>query len=294
MPRNRTRFCVQVNGKPRELLSVIEDNKGSLTLRVRSGAKAYEGDPTSDLNTKNHKISIHLTKQSPIFNSVHMTQCIEGRSKPIESHLLTDAVKRKRGFCQIYVRRCMNLNADWFVPDDVDKAGTDIVVIDQHNTMTQNLIHSVLVGAPDTEFETYDKRVLVTERVFSNFKIVLLHSMFFLMPAHPTGNFIYISSVDTKTYTFPNGNTKQEFDKLVEGQPASTCIDEFWLGATSLMEKFAFDRLQDPSLPQPPDSLRDHLTNCLNLFSKEANDRSLRVRPALIAFYRDPRFLSVS
>jgi hypothetical protein len=52
MPRNRTRFCVQVNGKPRELVSAIEANNGRVTLRIRSGAKAFELDPASGLNTK--------------------------------------------------------------------------------------------------------------------------------------------------------------------------------------------------------------------------------------------------
>jgi hypothetical protein len=290
MPRNRTRFCVQVNGKPRELVSAIEDTKGTVTLRVRSGAKMFEFDPASGVNTRNHKFSIHLSKKSPLFNSIHMTQCVEGRTKPIESHLLTDAVKKKRGFCQIYVRRCMNLNADWFVPEDIDNASTEIVVVDEHHPQTENLIHSVLVGAPDAIFDLSDKRVVLTERTFSNFKIALLHSRFFLMPAHPTGNFIYISSVDTKKYTFPNGNMKQEFDKLVEGQSASTCTHEFWLGAMSLMEKFALDRLEDTKYPVPPGALRDHLTTCLGRFSQEANRLSSKVRPALVAFYRDPRF----
>jgi hypothetical protein len=292
MPRNRTRFCVQVNGKPRELVSAIEANNGRVTLRIRSGAKAFELDPASGLNTKNHKISIHPPGKSPTFNLIHMTQDVEGRSKPIESHLLTDAVKAKKGFCQIYVRRCMNLNADWFVPDDIGRAGTDIVVIDQHNVMTQNLIHSVLVGAPDAEFAHTDKRVVVTERVFSNFKIVLLHSMFFFMPAAPTGNFIYISSVDTKKYTFPDDDMKQEFDRLVEGQSPTACIDEFWLGANSLMEKFVLDRLEDTKAPVPLGISRDHLTTCLGRFSQEANRLSSKVRPALVAYYRDPRFLT--
>jgi hypothetical protein len=244
MPRNRTRFCVQVNGKPRELFSAIESKNGRVTLRVRSGAKVFELDPASGLSTKNPKISIHPSGKSEMFNLIHMTQDVEGRSKPIERHLLTDAVRAKKGFCQVYVRRCMNLNADWFVPNDIGRAGTDIVVIDHHNVLTQNLLHSVLVGSPEAVFTHNDKRVIVTERVFSNFKIVVLHSMFSLMPAAPTGNFVYISSVDTKKHTFPSEDMKQEFDRLVEGQSPSTCIDEFWLGANSLMEKFVLDHLR--------------------------------------------------
>jgi hypothetical protein len=199
-------------------------------------------------------------------------------------------VKKKKGFCQIYVRRCMNLDADWFVLDDINKVGTDIVVIDQHNTMTQNLIHSVLVGAPDAVFETNDKRVVVTERVFSKFKIALLHSMFFLMPAAPTGNFIYLSTIDTKKHIPPDGGMKQEIDRLMEGQSSSTCVEEFWLGANSLMEAFALDRLRDTKYPPPP-TVRDHLVACLARFSNEANALSQRVRPFLIAYYRNPQFL---
>jgi hypothetical protein len=279
-----------VAGKARELFSVVEDNKGMITLRIRSGARVFEGEVNSGPITETHKISLHPSNNSPAYNLIHMTQTVAGRENPIESHLLTNAVKMKAGFCQIYVRRCMNLNADWFLPQGVDKATTEVVTIDVHNHQIENLIHSVVIGAPDAVFQSPDSRVLVTERTFSKFKIIVLHSRFFLMPAAPTGNFIYLGSIDTKKHEFPNDDFKQEFDRLMEGQPAATCVDEFWLGAMSLMEQFCHERLVDTKHP-PPGILHDHLVKCLERFSTEANALCAKVRPALIAYYRDPRFL---
>jgi hypothetical protein len=288
---NRTRFCVDVNAKPRELLSVSVDKDDSLTVRIRSAE--YFGHGTDLPKVGNHKISIHLSERSADFNLIHMTQEVEGRDYPVESHLLTNAIKAKTGFCPIYTRRCPNLDRDIYIPTDRDQETTEVVVIDRHDPRTENFIHSVLVGAADATFSAPFDRGVMAERKFEKFKIVLLSSRFFLMPTHPTGSFNYAFSIDTKVHLF-DPETKKEVDRLVEGQPPSVCVDEFWLAANCLMETFTRDRLKCTRAPVPPGRLRDHLTTCLSRFSADADAYAAKVRPVLATLYREPSFWSVA
>jgi hypothetical protein len=289
MPRDRTRFCVEVDGKPRELFIVKEDPDGSLTLLIRSAEYFGHALANNASRVHDHKISVHHSKKSDRFNTIHMTQELVGR-EPIESHVLTDAVKCKTGFCQIYFRRCPNLNRDFFLPET--KETKEIVVIDEHYPLMETLVHSVLIGPSETPFDRVDGRVAVTSRTFGMFRVVVLSSRLFGLPTHPTGSFSYAFSFDTRGADL-TPETKILVDQLTQGLPAADCVNEFWLAANCLMEVFCKDRLKCQIAPVPPGELRDHISEGLARFSAEADNFATKVRPAVGTIFREPSFWDV-
>lgn len=97
-------FCINVDGSPRSLFTVYEQNDGELILTIKSGETI--GLQEGGKKILQQRYSIHLNQNSPDYNVIKQTITVEGEE--IATVALTDAIKKASGFAHIYSRRFPN------------------------------------------------------------------------------------------------------------------------------------------------------------------------------------------
>ena len=85
MDKKKTRFCINVSGKPRQLFSILEKNNGDLNIHFRGGGKTLKSSNLDDLieardsisheykEISDQHISIHRSPKSPECNMTKRT-----------------------------------------------------------------------------------------------------------------------------------------------------------------------------------------------------------------------------
>ena len=281
MPRNRTRFCVSVDGRPRELFAVTEDNSGRLTLTIRSAGHLADGSVR--IPTEFHKISVHPNPKSERFNTVHLTWKLTN-GEVIERHLLTDAVKKRTGFAHIYIRRCPHLGQEALAPSDEGRPTTKLIIVDDHDPERFIFIHSILIGSPNNEFPSFPGMLpRVTQYAFKNFRVIVLSAQIILRSIR-SGAFIYLF---TMAHEELRGEwTRRIVGELMQGRAPDECAIEFRVGASELV-LVVLESSRQKMFQEMNSEDRKLLRYSIRRLRREVRMLSKRMRPGLVTLILD-------
>lgn len=166
-------FCVDLNGKRRELFYVTEKQNEGLTLILRHTGY-HQGqpipDPTNINPAKPSRYSIHTSESDPIGNLFHRTLITQKISQ--ESHVWTDAIKKKSGFSFLYAKLCCDMD-ERFAP----KTSENVELLGSYDSNEFSLCYMILVSAPEQRFIVYiPESFYFKEYSFKRFRITVLIS----------------------------------------------------------------------------------------------------------------------
>src|SRR5262245_64096445 len=107
----------------------------------------YRDDPTViDRNAyKKNIFSIHVSPNNANGSTIHRT--VLTRDKPVESHIWTDAVKKKTGFTPLFFKICSDLRGDFDCHPH-----NKTVLVGKFNPDLFSLYYAVWVSAPEVRF----------------------------------------------------------------------------------------------------------------------------------------------
>lgn len=284
MSRDLTRFCVSVDEQPRELFSVQETNNKGLILSVRS-AEGF-GRSGDGLRNTQHKFTIHPSIKSDTYNLIHLTR-IAHDSTRLEHWLMTDAVKKNTGFAHIYFRRCPDLKRGRYIPSDSDRSSTSLVNVGVYDPGSTTMVHSVLVGSSEVTFNPPSgSQIGMVQRVFGKFSIVVLNSCWLAQHSHETGMYMYLSSAGPEKVESETEETKALVRELMNGRPATECLNEFQFAAWTLMAQFYEQTFSD--FPQEK-KVREHaqMVELRKLLNVRIKSFAGKIRPALAQLFLD-------
>jgi|ERR1700733_15216138 hypothetical protein len=166
-------FCVDLNGKRRELFYVTEKQNEGLTLILRHTG-FHQGqpvpDPTYVNRAKPSRYSIHTSDSDPIGNLFHRTLITEKITQ--ESYVWTDAIRKKRGFAYLYAKLCCDMD-ERFAP----RTSENVELLGSYDPNEFSLCYMILVSAPEQRFSVYiPESFYFHEYLFKRFRITVLVS----------------------------------------------------------------------------------------------------------------------
>ena len=224
---------MEVDDEIRPLYTVTQNRSGQLILVVASGLYriGFEGEAV-----KEHRITFHISNESKTTNTIHGTFTSQS-GKSNYSYVVTDAVKRKSGFCLVFVRRALDLrNRAIAIVSDVEE-----LVVGAYEPNNQTLCHALLVGPPDLEFPPVPLPLMMAQVKFEKFRLVHLHVLANVLPSDSTGDFVYNNTLNPEPL---EGTFKSDAEVMMCGASPATMLDEVWLGFNELLAKFLELRLR--------------------------------------------------
>jgi hypothetical protein len=170
MPHKRTRFGIGApDGKPREILSVVQKANGDLIIPISGTGLAQPGD----LRVADHRYSVHASSLSPEYTTIKQTLRLEDGTEQT-SALLTDAVKKESGFSIISVRRCQNLAGE---PPIRTRTSDILLSYPSYDPKQFTLFSGLYIGSKNVAFNAQSEFVSVASFVFSEFRLVITLSL---------------------------------------------------------------------------------------------------------------------
>lgn len=228
MPNTTTRFAVRVPGSLRTLFTVIEKRSGELIIPIK-GAARYGPNWSTGKKILEQRYSIHASPNSAEFNVLKQTIKLEG-GESITAVALTDAVKAKRGFSVLFVRRCQRL-AD--TPPETINPKEQTYALAEVDQNVFNFMHAIFIGSPHSEFDARDPDIVINSFVFKKFKIVVIASLYAL-PSHHTTEMLH-------ALTLPPEKAQQEYAErrfLMQGRSPEICLQQYRNSIKLLVRRF--------------------------------------------------------
>ena len=290
MARKKTQICVEVDGRLRQILEVVEEDTGRLILVICSAERFGRGP--HGLRTKTHKVSIHIPKKSRTHSLIHMTQELEDGTT-IERHTVTSAVMENSGFSHIYFRQCANLSEDRYLITQADALKKVQIVLCNFSSELESIVHSVAVGSSEASFAPYElPNVNVRVVRFRFFSIVIMFTVVGILPSHQEGTFIYNFTARPEQFSnYPR--LVPMVEELMKGVSPQKCCDEFWFVAHLLLGGFVKRRITQEAT-QLGSHQRAYLVNLHGHFANEVRKFAPKARPAFVQFHVDERDWSFS
>lgn len=188
MSKKRTRFVVEINGKAREILSIIEKSNGQLTLM--SGTSKYweNEDGTLEEYFEQH-YSIHRTKNGLDTTITQKTTLKGGVRHSIVTYIHDTSTHL---LWPVFARR-----PPLFQPDPnklTTRQKDDVVELGSFNDKLATFFYSVFVTLPNSDLSAvYAAGVQSQIATFTNFRIVVL-PMYLNVPTFSSGDVVGYST----------------------------------------------------------------------------------------------------
>lgn len=290
LPRDKTRICIEIDGKLREIFSVVEDERGQLILRIRSAQLCGYGSDT--VETISHKVSVHLPQKSKTHSIIHMTQTLKDGTK-IHRYKVTKAIMNDNGFTHVYFRQCSNLVGEHYSTKPADGPAEKQEIIGKFNSQFETIVHSVAVGSSQSTFEPCEFPNLTTHSFrFRKFTLVVLLTAVGVLPSHLEGSFIYDYTIAPEDFA-DHPRSKAMAEELMEGVSPRKCCEEFWFAANLLLGGFVKRRIEQDSAQMSPQWLT-HLIGAHKVFATEVRKYVPKVREGFVQLHVDTRDWSFS
>jgi hypothetical protein len=224
----RIRVAAIVDGAHRGLFSVLEKPNGELIIPVTHGGR-YADMSQLDYDTAStileERISVHLSSDSEEFTTIKKSTVLaDGRR--ITAVALTDSIKRRSGFSNIFVRRYENLSGEGYAPLGNAKVGDRLLVTPEYDPKIATMFAGLYLGHPDAEFKTVqtDPMLHIEAIRFLNFKLVVILSL------HPFRSH-YTTEVGSNITFNPQsvaGRQKTFLQALMRGKPPEICLIQYY------------------------------------------------------------------
>jgi hypothetical protein len=234
-------FYVEVEGRPRRLLSIIDQDEGSAQVFLFAGP--HPGYVQTSRKITQNKYSIHATADKPDFNLIKRTSIING-DETYPAYCRISTVKDKKGF----FAPVFQLNFLNFKSKDHDfstSADGQSVCLHEYDPSTTSIVLGLYVGARNASFE-FGSRDNITHYIVDtqNFRIVLL-MLLFQIPAPVSG-----TTLERLTFLPEEGEAPSNAT-LFTGMPAAECVNEFFNFGQGFVNNIAYEHLtrsQDPEV----------------------------------------------
>jgi hypothetical protein len=246
----RIRVVAIVDGAYRGLFSVLEKPSGELIIPVTHGgryADASKLDYGTAATILEERISIHLSPNSEEFTTIkRSTVLADGRR--ITAVALTDAVKRKSGFSNIFVRRYENLSGEGYAPIGKAKIGDRLLVVPEHDPKFDTIFGDLYLSHPDVEFKIAEKDpMLHIEAIkFRNFQLVV---MFLLQPFRSH----YTTETGSNVTSSPRLGPKSRralLDAMLRGKSAHICLVQYYAAVWAMSRRVLSIELKEATNPE--------------------------------------------
>ena len=259
MPLRRIRVAVPVDGICRALFSVVEKTSGELIIPLTSSPRyMVRGKPDWDSSPPilEQRVSIHPSPNSETFTTIKRTVALAD-GKRVTAVALTDAVKRKTGFSNIFVRRSESLIGDGYAPLGKLKVGDRMLTLPEIDPKAVTLFSGLYLGHPEVEFDVGEKDPMlhIVPMKFRSFQLV---AMFSLQPirSHYTSEFA--SNITFDPATAPP-HSKQLFEGLMTGKAASDCLTLYQATVWEMTRRVLKLELREATNPLAIKDIRKHL-----------------------------------
>jgi hypothetical protein len=255
----RIRVVAIVDGAYRGLFSILEKKSGELIIPVTHGGR-YGDASTLDYDTAvpilEERISVHLSPNSEDLTTIKKTTVL-ANGRRITAVALTDAVKRKSGFSNIFIRRYENLSGEGYAALGKAKIGDRLLVIPEHDPKFATIFGGLYLGHPDAEF-TVEKEdpMLHKEAIrFRNFQLVVI---FLLEPfrSHYTTDVGSNVTFDLKSGA---GGRKALLHALMLGKSAEICVIQFYTAVWAMSRRVLKIELKEATNPEAVKFFRKRL-----------------------------------
>lgn len=230
MPPRAIRIVIDTERGKREVLSIIEKSSGELIIPLKFGG-TFEVDkilrPIHD-----YRYSIHLSPRSPNFTTVKLTTRLDDRK--ITSVALTDSVKRKSGFSNVYVRRCQYPISQ--VRDKKYAASDTVVTLPAFDPYEMTLFQGVFLGHPDSEFTASHPDIGIYPIQFRMFQLVIFFSFRFFFPTATFGEIIHSATLPPEAEDHPIA--QDILRELMKGRTPDKCLASYENHVDFLSKRF--------------------------------------------------------
>jgi hypothetical protein len=246
----RIRVAAIVDGAYRGLFSVLERPNGELIIPVTHGGR-YTDLSVLDYDTASiileERISVHLSPDSEQFTTIKKSTALDdGRRNTVVA--LTDAIKRKSGFSNIFVRRYENLSGEGYASLGKVKLGDRLLVIPEHDPKFNTMFGGLYVGHPDIEFKTAnnDPMLHIEAIKFREFQLVVL----FLLQPFRSHNTTEVGSNITFDPRSDTGRRKTFLQALMHGKPADICVLQYYNAVWKMSRRVLNIELKEAKSPE--------------------------------------------
>jgi hypothetical protein len=246
----RIRVAATVDGAYRGLFSLLEKPSGELIIPVTHGGRYSDGstlDYDRATTILEERISIHLSPNSEQFTTIkRSTVLADGRR--ITAVALTDAVKRKSGFSNIFVRRYENLSGEGYAPLGKAKIGDRLLVVPEHDPKFNTMFGGLYLGHPDVEFKVAEKDpMLHIEAIrFRSFQLVVIFS---LQPFRSHYTTQTGSNVTSNPKLGPESR-RALLDALMRGKSAQICVAQYYIAVWAMSRRVLNIELKEATNPE--------------------------------------------
>jgi hypothetical protein len=246
----RIRVAAIVDGAYRGLFSVLEKSNGELIIPVTHGGR-YTDLSKLDYGSASHileeRISVHLSPNSGEFTTIKKSTVLDD-GRRITAVALTDAVKRKSGFANIFVRRYENLSGDGYAPTGKIRAGDRLLVVPEHDPKHDTMFAGLFVGHPDSEFNAVNKDPMLHIQAirFHDFQLVML---LLLQPFRSH----YTTEVGSNITFDPQsgiGTRKVIMQALMQGKSADICVTQYYNAVWEMSRRVLQIELREATTPE--------------------------------------------
>lgn len=210
----RKRVNVKTSGIPRNILTIEENSKGDIYIRLKSGTGAgiapYE-------KLKQHRYSIHPSPKSQYYTTLKTT--LEFANKKITSVALTTAVKSRKGFSHLCIHRFAKMEG---AVNDITDDGTDTLTLFDFIEAENTLVLGIFIGHVESVFPSY-KDIRIFELCISDVKLVLC---FYLIDFPAIGFFRTMDNVTFAPEIFKDDLSSVEAAKIkMDAKSPGDCIN---------------------------------------------------------------------
>jgi hypothetical protein len=260
----RIRVAAIVDGAYRGLFSVLERPNGELIIPVTHGGRhtdLSELDYDTASIILEERISVHLSPGSEEFTTIKKSTALDDGTRNT-AVALTDAIKRKSGFSNVFVRRYENLSGDGYAPLGNAKVGDRLLIAPEYDPQFATMFAGLYVGHPDAEFKTVQKDpMLHIEAIrFRNFQLVVIFS---LQPFRSH----YTTEVGSNVTFDPQsvaGRQKTLLQALMQGKPPEICLIQYYNVVWEMSRRVLNIELKEA---KSPDAMK-HFKGCLRRIPK--------------------------
>lgn len=285
MPLRRIRVAIVVDGAHRGLFSVQEKANGELIVLLTTSPR-YMTAKNACWDTSppilEQRISIHLSPNSEAFTTIKRTTVL-GDGQRITVVALTDAVKRKSGFSNIFIRRSENLSGDGYADLGKLRVGDRMLTLPEIDPKLVTLFSGLYLGHPDVEFDVGEKDPML-HIVPIRFRIFQLVAMFSLQPIRSHYSSEFANNMTFDPATAPS-DRKALFESLMTGRAPIDCVRFYEATVWEMTRRVLNWELREATNPLAIKDIKARLRRIPK--QRLARVRSGKGRPPVHILYRD-------
>jgi len=225
MPLPRLRYTIDVEGRPKKVVSVSLQQRGDLIIDLKP-AESSRRSPSSAILTGSigsDRSSIHPSPNSPEGNLI--TRTVPSTHEVQRTVQFTRAIKSTNQFAKVIGRLFPDISYQW--PESY--AEKDIK-LGSFNPRISSLQMALFVGPSEREFQAGQDRYLygdirITQNVIGDYRIVILHKTWNL-PSLDHGITSFLQTAHPKAITCVSH--MQENERIMNGLDEYNAYEEFF------------------------------------------------------------------